>query len=519
MSFRTDRFFHPTSLMMLLACGALGATQQSCIDHAFAEAPPESIKTVKTVKKSKPVAINTTKKVKPGSATAGNRLMYTTYFYTANEAVIHGYENDTNVRIISMSRGGTIWKGKVKAGETKLIPTGKGAFSFVSDKKASILVGTPSRCAVVGYWVRDREGSFRVNRAFSQLPSMTHFNKEKVLVWAWEDTSVQITNTTTDKTLYKGKIKKGMFYEIPAATLKNMHNHVIDVRTTTGKKSVSVQVYYDEGFFVPGADGRLAGREMYTYVGDTTTGENDLQLFSYGSNAKVKVVDIKGEKVLFNGVVKADSVHTMTMKNTYVKITSDREISAAVAPYKHHKGAYQEHHFGAGQEGTGIENNFLITTPGELWVFSYFDKNPVQITNMTTGKVVYNGTLNKNKPLGLHPGHGFYRVKGSKGMSVMGGSGQCGAEFSPAGKLFQLDEELFKIVQNIKQQRINRAKAAGRTLSNAQLNAPLSSSERSSVKSEYKKRHKKRMESAPAKAAPAASEAEVDDRLDSMVTY
>ncbi len=79
----------------------------------------------------------------------GKRLMYTTYFYTAAEAVIHGYEQGTKVRIVSMESKRTVWKGKVGAGETKLIPTGRGVFSFLADKKASILVGTPSACTAV----------------------------------------------------------------------------------------------------------------------------------------------------------------------------------------------------------------------------------------------------------------------------------------------------------------------------------------------------------------------------------
>src|SRR5688572_30798804 len=69
-------------------------------------------------------------------------LMYTTYFYTAAEAVVHGYAADTKVRIVSLERNGTIWEGTVGIGETKTVQTGKGVFGFLSDKKASILVGT-----------------------------------------------------------------------------------------------------------------------------------------------------------------------------------------------------------------------------------------------------------------------------------------------------------------------------------------------------------------------------------------
>lgn len=439
----------------------------------------------------------------------GKRLMYTTYFYTANEAVVHGYEKDTKVRIISLEQGGTIWEGVVGQGEAKLIPTGRGVFSFVSDKKASILVGTPSKCAVVGYWVRDREGSYRSNHLISQLPGMTHFGTDRVIIWAWEDTEVQITNTTNDQQLYSGKIKKGEHYTLPKSILSQMHSHVIDVRTKNGKPDVAVQVYYDEGFFVPSKDGRTAGTEFMTYIGATTTGENDLQLFSYGTDAKVKVEDITTKKVVWEGTVKGDSVETITLKDNYLRITSDREISASVTPYKHYVGPYQEHHFGAGQEGTGIENNFLMTTPKELWVFSYFDDNPVTVTNMTTNKVVWEGKINKNKPVGVHPGHGFYRIRSAKGVSAMGGAEACGAEFSPAGKLFELDEELLKIVQQIKEERIEKAKAAGVPITAAEASAPLNKEEVKKARKAVNKKVKRDF-----------SDDEVEDRVNSsMQTY
>ena len=444
----------------------------------------------------------------PTGAMKGDRLLYTTYFYTANEAVVHGYEKDTKVRIISLEQGGTIWEGEVQAGQTKLIPTGKGVFSFVSDKKASILVGTPSRCAVVGYWVRDRDGSFRSDHFISQLPSQSHFASDRVLIWAWEDAEIQVTDTTADKLLFKGKVSKGGYHELERAQVAQLPSHVIEVRTSGGKKDVAVQVYYDEGFFVPSKDGRAAGTEFMTYVGTTTTGHNDLQLFSYGGPAKVTVEDIKAKSILWQGQVAGDSVHNLTLADKFVRITSDREISASVTPYKHYVGPYQEHHYGAGQEGTGIENNFLITTPQELWIFSYFDQNPVTVTDMTTGKVVWEGTLNKNKPVGPHPGHGFYRVRSAKGISVMGGAEACGAEYSPAGKLFELDESLLKVVQQIKEERIERAKKEGRSLSAAEAAAPLSPAEL------------KRARKAVNAASPRDySFEEIDERSKTMSTY
>src|SRR5262245_40121134 len=56
----------------------------------------------------------------------GSQLMYTTYFYTAAEAVVHGYEADTHIRVVSLADKGTVYQGVIGAGEAKLIPTGAG---------------------------------------------------------------------------------------------------------------------------------------------------------------------------------------------------------------------------------------------------------------------------------------------------------------------------------------------------------------------------------------------------------
>lgn len=46
------------------------------------------------------------------------KQLYTTYFYTAGEAIVQGYESDTHVRIISLTgKKGTLWEGTVHRGD------------------------------------------------------------------------------------------------------------------------------------------------------------------------------------------------------------------------------------------------------------------------------------------------------------------------------------------------------------------------------------------------------------------
>lgn len=407
--------------------------------------------------------------------------LYTTYFYTAAEAVVHGYEPDTTVRVISLQKGGTIWQGKVGPGEMQTVKTGAGVFGFLSDKKASILVGTPSSCAVVGYFLKDQNGNYRSNKFYTQLPSRTHFSDERMIVWAYEPTYAEIYDRKAEKVIKSGELKAGGFLEISGAEL--VGNRVLEVRSKGAP--VAVQVYYDEGFIAPGSTGRGAAKDFYVYVGNITTGQNDLNVISQAQDANVTITDIKGDKVLFKGKVPRGGIHTLTLAQKYVRVQSDVSVNVVVAAFKHYQAGYAEHHFGTGIEGGGIDNDFMVTTSGELWLFSYFDGNPVVVTNAQTGAKIFEGKLNAGGVRGVHPGFGLFRVKSQMGMSVMGGASSCGADYSPAAGMFAVDEAVFDVVAQVQSERLKEAQKRGETLAPEALAAPISGAEWS--------RHQKKM--------------------------
>ncbi|OAI46465.1 hypothetical protein AYO44_11305 [Planctomycetaceae bacterium SCGC AG-212-F19] len=414
-------------------------------------------------------------------------LTYTTYFYTAAEAIIHGFENDTKVRIISMEKKGTVYEGKIDRMQTQLVRTGKGVFTFVANKKASILVGTPTSCAVIGYWLRDQDGNSRAKQLFTHTPSSHAHNADcRIVVWAWEDVKVDITDQTAQKKLAEGvAIKAGKYHELKNEALHGIDSHVVSFQAD--KKAISVQVYYDEGFTVPSANGSGAGKLFYTYVGTITEGVNDLSMISYYVNAKVRVEDVNDGTELWKGEVAKGSIHTLTLKGKHVKVTSDADICVQVCPYEHYKAGYAEHHFGVGGEGTGIETEFLITTPGELWIFSYYPANEIQVTDVKSGKEVWAGKLGEGEVRDVHPGHGFFRVKASKGVGTMAGANCCGGEFSSATNQFAVDESLFKVVQEIREQRQAEATKSGRAITADELNAPPTAAEMQLINNTIKK--------------------------------
>lgn len=405
---------------------------------------------------------------------APNKPMYTTYFYTAREAIIHGYEADTKVRVVSLEKRGTIWEGVVGPGDTRVVQTGQGVFGFIADKKATILVGTPTSCTVVGYYLKDQNGSFKSNRFFAQLPTGAG-GEQHFVVWAYESSFVELFKKGERKPFKAAELPAGGFLDLTGQELGALGGSTLEIKATG--KGVSAQVYYDEGFMVPADNGRGSGKRFLTYVGTITERVNDLNIIAQGMDAKVTVRDLKSKKVLFEGPVKKGTLHTLTLSGVFAEVTSDVPVNVVVAGFKHYQAGYAEHHFQTGLEGSGIENDFLVTTSGELWLFSYFSDNALTVENAQTGQSVFKGTVNAGQVRGLTPGFGLFRVKGSKGLSVMGGASSCGADYSPAGSMFAVDEALFEVIAQVREERVKAAQAQGRTLSTADLEAPLTKEE------------------------------------------
>ncbi|MDH5491851.1 MAG: hypothetical protein OEY14_07850 [Myxococcales bacterium] len=403
-------------------------------------------------------------------------MRYTTYFYTAAEAVVHGYHDDTDVRIVSMATGEPVWTGRIDAGETELVPTGAGTYRFISDKKATILVGTPSSCTMVGYWARDEEGSFRSDHFFVQLPLQPNGAEDQVAFWAWEPTTLTVRDRGTGRTLFSGPLPACGRHVFDAETVAGLGASVLEVRASSA--AVSVQVYFDQGFAIPAADGRGAGREFLTAIGTIGgLGSNELVLMSQGADARVTVRDLDSQQLVFEGRIEAGTAHTIpNQRLRYLHIRADQEITAMVAPASSH--GYAEHHYAAGLEGTGIDRDFLLPTPGQVWLFSYFDRNEITIEDAASGELAWRGTLDAGQAHAVRRPSGLLRVRGSAALSVMGGDQACGAEFSPAGRLFQVDEALLRAVVEIRRERRQQAAARGQRLSEAEAAAPLTAAER-----------------------------------------
>lgn len=458
-----------TTALLLLTLSTLTACKRA--DDRHAKPPPDPRPAV-VVKPPPPRDVAPTKR---------DDRMYTTYFYTAAEAVIHGYEEGTRVRVVALEdpqqgrKAGTIWEGTVGVGETKLVPTGPGVFGFLSDKKAAILAGTPSSCAVVGYFLKDQDGKYRSKRFFTQLPSSAYSGDERLIVWAYEPAEVTVRVPKTQKVLATKSLAAGARLVLGRDVIGALGNQVVEVVSTTS--TVGVQVYYDQGFIVPSSTGRGTGTDFYTFVGKLTAGSNDLDLMALANTAKVTVTDLETGASVFSGTLAPRTTKTLALKDRYVRIRSDREIQVVVAALETLGSGYAEHHFATGLEGGGIDNDFTVTTSGGLWLFSYFADNEVTVSD-ARGKAIFTGKLGAGTGHQLMPGVGVYRVKSSKGLSAMGGASSCGADYSPAAGMFAVDDAMLRVIQQVTEARLERARADGVTMTPAAAAAaPISAEE------------------------------------------
>ncbi|HTR51490.1 MAG TPA: hypothetical protein VMJ10_12330 [Kofleriaceae bacterium] len=455
----------------------------SCSDHSNVEAHPLQLapQPVPHAKPGEPQKPNPGTPLVQTSKTPAGDQMYTTYFYTASEAVIHGYEDKTKVRIVSLAdpltkrQAGTIWEGTIGIGESKTVPTGAGVFGLLSDKKAAILVGTPSSCEAVGYFLKDQEGRFRSDHFFTQLPRSTYSPDVRMVVWAPDAADVSIHATKTQKLLAQKSLAAGGRLELRSDALASLGNSTVEISST--KSPVQVEVYYDEGFIVPSVTGSGNGTDFYTFVGALTQGANDLDLMALDDTAHVTVTDVDSGKSIFAGDVKSHGIHTLYLSDRYVRVHSDKPIQLEVAAYDHDGKGYAEHHFATGHDGGGIDNDFTVTTSEQVWLFSYYDKNAITITD-ARGSKVFTGKLDAGTGHGITPGLGMFHVHSDKGMSVMGGSSSCGADYSPAAGMFAVDEAMLKVIQQVTEARIQEAHDRGVTLTpQAAAAAPLTATE------------------------------------------
>lgn len=330
-----------------------------------------------------------------------------------------------------------------------------------------------------------------------------------MILWSWDDTAVSVYDRTSQREIFKGRLQQNGYHTLDSNILRALSSHLLEFRAD--KPALSVQIYYDEGFFVPADNGRASGRFFQTFVGSITNGANDLTLINQHGNdhVKVSVTDLQSEALVWHGRIAPGRSHTLTLSDRYLRVTSDEDISVSVAPIKHYRGLYAEHHFSAGRDGAGIDTDHYLTTTHELWLFSYYDHNRIRVIDVATGKQIYRGKLGAGQAAAIHPGQGIYRVYAEKGISTMGGGAVCGAEYSPAGSLFAIDEALLKVVMQIKAQRRQQAISRGHTLSNTELNAPLRGDEL--------RRAVRAVKASPVNATLTPSEAA--ERLKKMSTY
>jgi hypothetical protein len=356
---------------------------------------------------------------------------YLSYFYTFDEAILFSYSNNTYF-IVRNSAGGTVWNGTLDSGSHMRLTPGEGIYSVKASQPYTILVGAAQTQNVVGYYTIDVNGKGTSKDIYTYIPPPNHlYAKSKFTIFAYSNnTDVKITDASTKATLWQGKLNQSQHFsqDLSNATWQNKYVHI------QSTYQVSALCYLDQGFIVPSSTGLFTGTTFYTFVSNITNGNNELNVIGYNNDAWVTISNTESQVLIWNGTLNQGETHSEAFaKQTYLTVTSNRNIAVTVDPYQTWPLMYQAALYAANSNGTLIGKQFFTTARGGgyLYIFAYHDSTHVTVTNQATHSLIWNGTLNEMQFYTKTVSHSTYSVTSDKEVAVLEGYGEWSAMFSP----------------------------------------------------------------------------------------
>lgn len=356
---------------------------------------------------------------------------YLSYFYTFDEAILFSYSNSTYF-IVKNSVGGTVWNGTLDSGNHMHLTPGEGIYSVKASQPYTILVGAAQTQNVVGYYTIDVNGKGTSKDIYTYIPPPNHlYAKSKFTIFAYSNnTDVKITDASTKATLWQGKLNQSQHFsqDLSNATWQNKYVHI------QSTYPVSALCYLDQGFIVPSSTGLFTGTTFYTFVSNITNGNNELNVIGYNNDAWVTISNTESQVLIWNGTLNQGETHSEVFtKQTYLTVTSNRNIAVTVDPYQTWPLMYQAALYAADSNGTLIGKQFFTTARGGgyLYVFAYHDSTHVTVTDQTTHSLIWNGTLNEMQFYTKTVSHSTYCVTSDKEVALLQGYGEWSAMFAP----------------------------------------------------------------------------------------
>lgn len=382
-------------------------------------------------------------------------LEYNSYIFTTEDIIFFSYEDGTQLEIYDTA-GLLIWPYGppviLDKGEHRLIQSGiyQGVYKVTGSNKFAVLMGDPVTSGVSGYYAMDADGLGTSTEFYTYVPQESYWVGERQLfiVFGYEPNTVVTVQAEDVTGVYQDvatfTLDKGQHWADP--NLDNKYIHI------TADKPVSTLTCYDQGYFVPSANGKWSGTEFYTYVSDAgyqllPPWQKDLTVIAYHDDTSVTIEDSDTQELIWSGTL--NSGHPCVVSypqaaDEYLTITSDKTVTVSVQPWKSFTSNYAQGVFiperggtGVGRMGRDIIGSCLDY--GYLYVLAHTDNTHVDLYNSETGSYEGGCTLDRGQYQDFKPRNGLWRIVCHGYVSAYSGYSTHTAEFAPLA--FEVDRD------------------------------------------------------------------------------
>jgi len=364
---------------------------------------------------------------------------YNSYFYTISDVIIFAYNDNTDYSIMDSS-GNILNSGTLDQDEKAVIRINEGRYTLTVNKKVSYLVGDPVSSSCCGYYAHDDQGYVTGKILYTYGSNLCG---NTIAVFAFHDeTTINVFNLDTSELLYTGALNKGELYKI------NGNNRFFKI---TSNNNVSVLNHDDQGYYVPSNTRKYVGTEFYTFTQAKWT--NNLNVIAYYDNTEIEIKNESMNDIVWSGTLNKYEHYSEPFldSNTFISVKSSKSISVSILPLSYDRN-YHHASYVTDIDGLGIGTLFITrmfddsdSCPAYTYIFSYEDDNEINLFN-DNEELLQTVILDKGESVNVNKGKGWYRIKSSKYVSVLTGSGQYSASFVPSPSFFySSDKEAPKI--------------------------------------------------------------------------
>ncbi len=356
---------------------------------------------------------------------------YRSSFYTPGETLLFGYHNDTYFTIKD-SAGSLVWNGMLQEAQTKRLTLTEGVYLVLASKPYTLLAGNAQNQTVVGYYALDLSGKGTSTKMYTYIPKRDSlYSLSSFIIFSYANgNTIKITDTEAKSVMWQGTLNDGEHFS------QDLSNTIWQNKTVAIESAfpVSALCYLDQGFLVPSSTGLFTGNLFYTYAGNITNGNNDLNVIGYQNQTQVTISNSVTKTVVWSGIINEGEVHSEVLNTpTYLTVNSNQSVAVSVDPYPSWPIMYQAALYAADAEGKLVGNQFFSTARGGgyLRIIPYENDAEVTVVDQATHALVWSGKLDEMQTYKFAAAHTVYNISSDKPVSVLEGYGEWSHIFAP----------------------------------------------------------------------------------------